>query len=66
MLLKPSRKERSRHRGVQRLRDRTGTETEAQEEKCSLIDFNQWDGSRSPKMLSVLLVSDLVIIQYYC
>ena len=47
----------SSHRGVQRQHDRKGTETEAQEEKCCLkYNYNQWDRSRSPKMLSIRLV----------
>ena len=33
------------------------TETEHREREGWLIDYNQWDCSRSPKMLSILLVN---------
>ena len=49
----------SRRRGVQqqRERDRRATETEAQREGGWPVDYNQWGRSRSPKMLSIPLVS---------
>ena len=52
----------SRLRGLQRQseRDRKATETPAQKE---LIDYSQWDRSRSPKMLSIPLVYVCVCVR---
>ena len=58
MLLKLSRKERSIYPGIMAFNDNVkGTEELLNREREGwLIDYNQWDHSRSPKMLSISLV----------
>ena len=58
MLLKPLRKEWSACPGVQQQHERDRRATES----SWLIDYNQWDHSHFPKMLSVLLVCTCIWI----